>query len=91
MSEQPPAPQVSPDGKFYWDGTRWVPLQAQAPSRLFDSEPASPLWRYSPWRPYWPWDPDRRPSALLLLLNVIPATAIILVALWLIVRAVLGI
>ena len=21
MSEQPPPPQVSPDGKFYWDGT----------------------------------------------------------------------
>lgn len=24
----PPPPQVSPDGKFYWDGTRWVPMQA---------------------------------------------------------------
>jgi hypothetical protein len=23
----PPPPQVSPDGKFYWDGTRWLPIQ----------------------------------------------------------------
>jgi hypothetical protein len=30
MSAPPPPPQVSPDGKFYWDGTRWVPMQ-QAP------------------------------------------------------------
>ncbi len=28
----PPPPQVSPDGKFYWDGTRWVPMQ-QAPQQ----------------------------------------------------------
>ena len=26
MSEPTPPPQVSPDGKFYWDGTRWVPV-----------------------------------------------------------------
>jgi hypothetical protein len=25
-AEQPPPPQVSPDGKFYWDGQRWVPM-----------------------------------------------------------------
>ena len=30
MSEPPPPPQVSPDGKFYWDGTRWVPTQQLA-------------------------------------------------------------
>jgi hypothetical protein len=30
MSGPPPPPQLSPDGKFYWDGTRWVPMQ-QAP------------------------------------------------------------
>jgi hypothetical protein len=30
MSNPPPPPQISPDGKFYWDGTRWVPMQAQA-------------------------------------------------------------
>ncbi len=29
-AEQPPPPQVSPDGKFYWDGTRWVPMAAPA-------------------------------------------------------------
>jgi len=28
MSEPPPPPQVSPDGKFYWDGERWVPMPA---------------------------------------------------------------
>lgn len=26
-AEPPPPPQVSPDGKFYWDGQRWVPTQ----------------------------------------------------------------
>jgi hypothetical protein len=32
--EPPPPPQVSPDGKFYWDGTRWVPMQmAAAPAQ----------------------------------------------------------
>src|ERR1700730_11338812 len=30
MSETPPPPQVSSDGKFYWDGTRWVPMQGQS-------------------------------------------------------------
>jgi len=33
VSSRPPPPQLSPDGKFYWDGTRWLPVQApvQAP------------------------------------------------------------
>jgi hypothetical protein len=27
VSTQPPAePQISADGKFYWDGQRWVPM-----------------------------------------------------------------
>ena len=30
MSGAPTPPQVSPDGKFYWDGQRWVPIQAAA-------------------------------------------------------------
>lgn len=30
MSGPPPPPQVSPDGKFYWNGTHWVPMQASA-------------------------------------------------------------
>jgi hypothetical protein len=29
VSEAPP-PQVSPDGKFYWDGQRWVPMSQGA-------------------------------------------------------------
>ena len=33
----PPAPsQVTPDGKFYWDGNRWVPLQKS------EATPAAP-------------------------------------------------
>lgn len=27
MSDPQPPPQISPDGKFYWDGTPWVPMQ----------------------------------------------------------------
>lgn len=30
MTEQPPSPQISPDGKFYWDGQRWLPMPGQA-------------------------------------------------------------
>jgi hypothetical protein len=31
MSSQPPSqPQISADGKFYWDGQRWVPMPARA-------------------------------------------------------------
>jgi uncharacterized RDD family membrane protein YckC len=30
VSQAPP--QLSPDGKFYWDGTRWIPVDAPAPS-----------------------------------------------------------
>lgn len=33
MSAQPPGqPQISADGKFYWDGQRWVPMQQAAPA-----------------------------------------------------------
>jgi len=32
MSAPPPGqPQISADGKFYWDGQRWVPMQQLAP------------------------------------------------------------
>jgi hypothetical protein len=32
VSEPPPGqPQVSADGKFYWDGQRWVPMQQTMP------------------------------------------------------------
>jgi len=27
----PPGPQVSPDGKWYWDGSKWAPVTAPAP------------------------------------------------------------
>src|SRR2546426_9871464 len=39
MSGQPPPPQVSPDGKFYWDGQRWVPMQQQAQSQPTQQQP----------------------------------------------------
>lgn len=29
-AEPPPPPQISPDGKFYWDGQRWLPMQTPA-------------------------------------------------------------
>ena len=32
MGDQPPpAPQLSPDGKYYWDGQRWMPTGSMAP------------------------------------------------------------
>lgn len=31
MGDPIPPPQVSPDGKFYWDGQRWVPMQQTPP------------------------------------------------------------
>jgi hypothetical protein len=31
MSDPPAPPQVSPDGKSYWDGQRWVPMQSETP------------------------------------------------------------
>ncbi len=34
-AELPAPPQVSPDGKFYWDGDKWVPL-VEAPVRVSD-------------------------------------------------------
>jgi len=30
MSEPPPPPQVSPDGRFYWDGQAWQPMPSAA-------------------------------------------------------------
>jgi hypothetical protein len=33
MSEPSPPSRVSPDGKYYWDGTQWMPTQSQAPSQ----------------------------------------------------------
>jgi hypothetical protein len=48
-AETPPPPQVSPDGKFYWDGERWVPMQtpladpAPVAQQLPDPQPAAGL------------------------------------------------
>jgi hypothetical protein len=46
MSDPTPPPQVSPDGKFYWDGQKWVPMQAppgpsSPPQQLPQSAPRS--------------------------------------------------
>lgn len=40
MSDPPPPPQVSPDGKFYWDGQRWVPMPTQQAPPM-STQPAS--------------------------------------------------
>jgi hypothetical protein len=35
MSGPPPSqPQISADGKFYWDGQRWVPMQEKPPPQV---------------------------------------------------------
>ncbi len=47
-----PPPQVSPDGKFYWDGQRWVPMQA-----ALAPEPPQPR-QLSPDGKYY-WDGER--------------------------------
>jgi hypothetical protein len=39
-NDPPPPPQVSADGKFYWDGQRWVPMQ-QVPTQ----QPVQPMRR----------------------------------------------
>ena len=36
--------QLSPDGKFYWDGTRWIPLDAPPPAGY----PAPSGYNYAP-------------------------------------------
>ena len=30
-AEPPPPPEISSDGKFYWDGQRWLPMAGTAP------------------------------------------------------------
>lgn len=34
MSALPPPPQVSPDGRFYWNGSSWIPFPTQEPSSV---------------------------------------------------------
>jgi hypothetical protein len=54
-SEPPSPPQISPDGRFYWDGQRWVPMQTQAPTPTpvappVQTIPQPPLATYAPLR-----------------------------------------
>lgn len=43
MSAPTPPPQVSPDGKFYWDGAQWVPVQHRpAEASTATTETATP-------------------------------------------------
>jgi hypothetical protein len=42
MSEQPP-PQVSPDGRFYWDGQAWQPVTGAAPAPASEPKVLSSL------------------------------------------------
>jgi hypothetical protein len=41
MSGPPPPPQVSADGKFYWDGRRWVPVALAAEAGMSPTMPVS--------------------------------------------------
>lgn len=50
MRGPPPPPQVSPDGKFYWDGDRWVPMQASAPEAP-PTSPAQPVQAFPQYPP----------------------------------------
>lgn len=45
----PPPPQVSPDGKFYWDGQRWVPMPAQAAAQPLPVAPSRERYPPSHW------------------------------------------
>lgn len=45
----PPPPQVSPDGRFYWDGSKWVPLPAAvAPAQPPAAPPPASNVSYQP-------------------------------------------
>jgi len=52
VSQQPPPPQYSPDGLYWWDGTRWVPRPgvpavAPQPPPLVYASPPPPYSGYS--------------------------------------------
>src|SRR5258705_9764438 len=44
MSETPPGgAQVSPDGRWWWDGTRWAPMPGAGPSPVPLQQPSAQL------------------------------------------------
>jgi hypothetical protein len=46
VSQEQPPRQLSPDGKYYWDGQRWVPVEQQ---QMVPSTPgAQPMTAYRP-------------------------------------------
>jgi cytochrome c biogenesis protein CcdA len=51
-AEPPPPPHVSPDGKLYWDGQRWMPVErgAQLPQSV---SPVAPSTARRPWTRDW--------------------------------------
>jgi len=44
MSQLPPPPQYSPDGRWWWDGTRWIPVVPPPGS----SQPPGPPYGWNP-------------------------------------------
>ncbi len=48
MSDPTPPPQISPDGKFYWDGQKWVAMDPAAPTQLVQQPPPTSVLVYGP-------------------------------------------
>ena len=46
-SNPPPGAQVSPDGKWFWDGTKWEPLAAAGPAPQLAPVPPAPPVAYA--------------------------------------------
>jgi hypothetical protein len=65
-AEPPPPPQISPDGKFYWDGQRWLPMQAPAPETppTPPAQPPSPPVQAFPAYPPPAYTPPKRGHAV---------------------------
>lgn len=48
MTTPPPPPQISPDGKFYWDGQAWLPMPTAAGPAAAPSDTADQPVAYEP-------------------------------------------
>jgi hypothetical protein len=67
VSAEPPPLHVSPDGKFYWDGTRWVAMQASLAPEPQASQEQPPV--------------PRRPGAVVPAIYIVAGTVTLFLAL----------